>query len=559
MGASASSGDLVARIEALEAELAELRRASQAANQAAPEPRDVPRRSLLWAAGAAAAGAAGTMLASPTPAGAQPAPTASDVTFTPTGGIAATNVQAALAELDSEKALGAWIDLRQVGGAGNGSSDNQVPLNNAIGFLSAVGGGMVLIPAGKFRFSGVVTVLPGVSLWGVGGADDGGNMKGSILEAMDNTSQLVVQGRGGVVGNFAMNGRKSAVTGTPAKGFLYLDEPTERQFLSLNVHNVKGTAVVADNLQNAVLSGCTIQHCDGDGLVLDDGSASNSFVRCEINAIGGNGILIRKTTAAIAPYNNIFSNCMVEREGDSGANNTQLTVNAGNNTFQHCWFHLGTGATSGTGFMVNLTGGLTAFDGCTWDGETAGITALRTAAGVEFSGRNYINAAKGVQWDSGAWGRVLGLMDFGDRSGPPGDTRWVGSGSAGLAFQTDRPHLLFQEDNAPYALRVARRSEASTGFRFEVTNTGEIRVNDGTNFNDPRARLRHLPNGRGWEELSLGNATATPTLPADSSRSVVYVKGGKLIVAYRDGATQRYKYLDLVGTAATWVHSTVAP
>jgi hypothetical protein len=376
---------------------------------------------------------------------------------------------------------------------------------------------------------------------------------------MDNTSQLVVNGRGGLVGNFAIDGRKSAVTGTPAKGILYLDEPTERHFVALNVHNVKGTAVVGDNLQNALLSACTIQHCDGDGLVLDDGSASNSFVRCEINATGGNGILIRKTTAAVAPYNNVFSNCMIERAGDSGANNSQLTVTSGNNRFEHCWFHLGTGATSGTGYMVNLTGGLTTFDSCTWDGETSGITALRSAAGAEFRGRNYFNAATGIRWDSGAFGNVLGLMDFGPRTDPPG-ARWTGAGGwPGLAFQTDRPHLHLQEAEAPYALRVARRSEASTGFRFEVTNTGEIRVNDGTNFNDPRARLRHLPGGRGWEELSFGNATATPTLPADSSRAVVYVKGGKLVVAYRDGATQRYKYLDLVGTGTTWVHSTTAP
>lgn len=55
------------------------------------------------------------------------------------------------------------------------------------------------------------------------------------------------------------------------------------------------------------------------------------------------------------------------------------------------------------------------------------------------------------------------------------------------------------------------------------------------------------------------NATGTQANPSVSSEANIYVRGGKLIVQYNDAGTVRYKYLDLVGTGVTWVHSTVAP
>jgi hypothetical protein len=39
----------------------------------------------------------------------------------------------------------------------------------------------------------------------------------------------------------------------------------------------------------------------------------------------------------------------------------------------------------------------------------------------------------------------------------------------------------------------------------------------------------------------------------------VYIKDSYFIIKYLDGATFRYKYLDLSGTGATWTHSTAEP
>jgi len=37
------------------------------------------------------------------------------------------------------------------------------------------------------------------------------------------------------------------------------------------------------------------------------------------------------------------------------------------------------------------------------------------------------------------------------------------------------------------------------------------------------------------------------------------MKGGNLVIQYNDAGTIRYKYLNLVSTGVTWVHSTTAP
>jgi hypothetical protein len=57
----------------------------------------------------------------------------------------------------------------------------------------------------------------------------------------------------------------------------------------------------------------------------------------------------------------------------------------------------------------------------------------------------------------------------------------------------------------------------------------------------------------------LDELAATPAAPADGTQATVYVKGDKLVVAYKEGATMRYKSLQLSGSGSTWAHSTTAP
>jgi len=68
--------------------------------------------------------------------------------------------------------------------------------------------------------------------------------------------------------------------------------------------------------------------------------------------------------------------------------------------------------------------------------------------------------------------------------------------------------------------------------------------------------LLHMRSG-----MRLARYTSTPPLSglASNGDCVLYMKDSKLVVAYNDAGTIRYKYLDLAGTGTTWVHTTTAP
>lgn len=59
--------------------------------------------------------------------------------------------------------------------------------------------------------------------------------------------------------------------------------------------------------------------------------------------------------------------------------------------------------------------------------------------------------------------------------------------------------------------------------------------------------------------IALAESSATPTNPSSSNQALIYLKADKLVLAFNDAGTVRYKYLDLTGTGVTWVHTTTAP
>jgi hypothetical protein len=59
--------------------------------------------------------------------------------------------------------------------------------------------------------------------------------------------------------------------------------------------------------------------------------------------------------------------------------------------------------------------------------------------------------------------------------------------------------------------------------------------------------------------IGLAQATTTPTNPSSAGDVVMYAKAGRIVFAYNDGGTMRYKSLLLTGTGTTWTHSTTAP
>jgi len=51
----------------------------------------------------------------------------------------------------------------------------------------------------------------------------------------------------------------------------------------------------------------------------------------------------------------------------------------------------------------------------------------------------------------------------------------------------------------------------------------------------------------------------TPTAPSQDEEAKIYIRDNKLIIAWNDAGTVRYKYLDLTGTGVTWTHTTTPP
>lgn len=608
--------DVLLRIAALEAELASLKREvgppadrPPPAPAAAPTGRPVPRgarapvgrRSLLRSGGAAVAGAAGAVVGGSTAAGAQATVPAESVTFTPTGGIEAANVQAALAEVDAEKAalagaaftgpvtiddarfkVAPFVDVRAHGAKGDGGTDDTAAIRAAIAAASAAGGGSVFLPSSRYRFLDEIVVPEGVDLWGAGGHGQAPAGQGTVLQAGAPAARLVFHGTGGQSGNFLVHGLKLAA---PAKGLVYVDG-VERLFTAMRVSDSTTDGLVVEGAQNCTFVAVWVAHHDRDGLVLDGGAGGNGFIRCEFGACARDSVVIRETIATgpfVVPTDNVFVHCIMERGlwqdgGWNGPNNSQLHVRAGiDNEFSHCTFALNHGTSRSRGLVLlrkpaavgttELPATVATFEGCSFSSDPAtGVVfgIINRGAGAHFHGVNWFNCHTGAYWAAGSWGRVLGAFAYGAHN----VRRWAGDTAtwSNKNFEAQIPFLATLEPLASWGLRVSRREEA--GFRFQVAADGAIQVGDGSGYT-PGARWGLQADGGGWETpddvylnggaLTMRERTTTPADPASGTQAVVYVKADKLVVAFNQGGTMRYKYLLLTDTSVDWVHSTTPP
>lgn len=59
--------------------------------------------------------------------------------------------------------------------------------------------------------------------------------------------------------------------------------------------------------------------------------------------------------------------------------------------------------------------------------------------------------------------------------------------------------------------------------------------------------------------VTLDPLVPTPFSPTTAREAQIYLQDSKLVIAYADGATVRYKYLDLTGTGTTWAHTLTPP
>ena len=605
-----------ARIDALEAKVARLEAALTAATQpalpaalAADESSDVvpaadvepdvaeaeergraieqvalSRRRLLWGGGAVAAGAAGIVLSTASPAAADGA---QGVTFAATG-FTAVNVHDAIVELDSEKANKAtlWVNARDAGCAGNGSTNDTTPLQNALNFLGSLGGGTVFLPPGQYRIEAPVTVPHGVDLWGSGGHRNPGATPATVIQAATAAAQLVfgspagaAGSRGGLSGNFVVDGMGVADAAT---GLLFLDLCVERQFTAITVVRSHRHGVVIERTQNCTFTALQISQSLQDGLVLDKGAGGNAFLRCELDGSGVTNVRIKNTPSPPppndypyggTPQHNLFLHCINERAHDSTDQYTAGMIVSGGqrNKFSHCIFSCSKDFSATSTYIVDISGGWLQFDDCSFQGHVPGIGSVTNAirsvgGGVFFTGINWFeNLTTAVQWEAAAWGELVGWFRYSNVTTP-----WAGAGDwTNKGFNSAFPFSATIEPAAGYGLRSSVRGEP--GFRFQVLPSGQIQLNNGADFVAKAVwKLSTTDGNNGWETGNhvrlLGGAlaiqtTANPpgTLLPDG-RAAIYVRNNRLVVAYKPaGGSIRYKTLQLDTSSVTWVDSTTAP
>jgi hypothetical protein len=603
-----------ARIAALEEHLAALKSATlgqpaAAAPQLPPAPAElapVSRRHMLWAGGAAAVGAAGAAFATASPAGAQTAPTASQVSFTPTGNIGANNVQVALTEVDSEKAgfatggefsapvtfgdarskLFPIVDARAWGAVNDGSVDTAQKIRDAITWAHAMGGATVFLPPGRYRFDSKIVVPGNVDLWG-GGGHGQNNTSGTVLIAGAAAAQLEFQGQGGQSGNFGVRGNGVA---NPANGLVYLGVGTvERTFTALRVTGSLTDGMVIESAQNCSFNQVMVAQHGRDGLVLDKGAGGHSFMRCEFGACVHDGVVIRETppapppnTAYPNPQHNLFLHCIFERASGpnfDGPSHAQLAISAGkNNLFNHCVFSRQTPPPDQPPpgepgfFLIVCTGGLTTFEHSVFTSEGAG-GLWNKSAGVNISGVTMFRNPTAIRWDGpSAFGETSGIIRY-EAINNVTTVRWTGDGGwENKSVGSNVPFLALVEPQANFGLRVQQVGQAAARFNVgKLSGNSAVTTITVTNGDSAAAKAewRLQADGTGWETpddvflnggaLAIQEVATDPPPPPSGTRAVMYVKADKLIVAFTQGATTHYKYLTLTGTSATWTNSDVPP
>lgn len=275
---------------------------------------------------------------------------ASDVNFTPVGNISSTDVQAALAEVDTKQQE--RVSVKDFGAVGDGSTDDTVAIQAAIDSVEAQGGGTVHFPEGTYIVSDTLTIdNNGVFLLGDAHPvveqlyQTTVEPKGSVIKLADgafNTSskpivEFIYQGTGsearlgGGMENLVVFGNRSLTTANPAAG-------------SAKDNNAYGIGVKITGARYVTLRNNHFAWCAEDGIAVTSGGSqsvsSNNIV------ITGNACLSNSGRGMLlAGGDSLCQNNTIGYNGQSGVSLTGWGVFNANlvwNNQQHGMYSSGT-------------------------------------------------------------------------------------------------------------------------------------------------------------------------------------------------------------------------
>lgn len=232
---------------------------------------------------------------------------ASQIINTPSGTVAATNVQGAINEIVSDLAASSGsslvgfvqsgtgavtrtaqskmrdaVSVKDFGAVGDGVADDTVAIQAA---LDSVGvGGTVNIPAGTYKTTAALNVKKAIIV-------SGASMDGTIINNTGVGNSFYLRDttvptytNGAVLQNMTIQGSASAAVG------IYCDPITYCKFLNLNIKNHGSHGILLNGSYFNQINGCDIRSNTGYGIVVQNSSNANTIVSTSTNYNGSGGL-----------------------------------------------------------------------------------------------------------------------------------------------------------------------------------------------------------------------------------------------------------------------------
>jgi hypothetical protein len=278
-------------------------------------------------------------------------PAASAVTFTPNGSIAATNVQAAIQEVRDEAgaAAGSWFNVTDYGAIGDNNTANAAA--NVTAFQDAIddatqqaGGGVVIVPAGNYYINASIEMKAGVHLVGEGEAGAGypaGTAYGPVrIRATSGFTGFMIETSASTFNIFGVRSLTLQGPGTgTANGGIHIRNQKWIWIKDVGFNNFGDQAVLQDAGNSLVMEDCIAFNClltrtgrSADVGVVDLSGNDPFMTRCEISASGTALHDAQQNICAIRinTVNGFFTDCVGE------ISDTGWSISGQTNRFVNC-------------------------------------------------------------------------------------------------------------------------------------------------------------------------------------------------------------------------------
>jgi len=169
------------------------------------------------------------------------------------------------------------IDVRAFGAKGDGSTDDQVALQNAFNAAKA-SGKSVWMGQGIYKHSGVLNI-DGISVIGSG--------SGTVLQATNpDQAAIKLTGNNSSLSNLKAESIGSYRSSMPDAATVLIQNASNASVSNVTTIGATSNGIRLDNATNCTVSGCLVQGSNADGIALMNGSCNNLIQNCVVYQAG---------------------------------------------------------------------------------------------------------------------------------------------------------------------------------------------------------------------------------------------------------------------------------